>query len=119
MSKNEQQLVCIRCPRGCILTVAEKDGQWDVTGNTCARGPEYGIQEVTQPMRVITALMRLDGVDRPVSVKTDREVPKAMMMECVKTMYSVHPAGPVKCGDVLIADLCGTGANVIATRDSE
>ena len=118
--KNESaELVCIQCPRGCVLTVTREAEQWQVTGNTCARGPAYAVQEVTEPKRVITALMRLEGTDRPVSVKTDRPVPKTEMMACVKAMYSVRPPAPVHSGDILMENLCGTGANVVATRDSE
>ena len=113
------ELVCIQCPRGCMLTVTKEADQWYVAGNTCARGPVYAIQEVTDPMRIITALMRLEGTEKPVSVKTDRPVPKEKMMACVKAMYSVRPPAPVYCGDILIENLCGTGANVVATRDSE
>ena len=119
MIKEQVNLVCIQCPRGCVLCVSQEADSWKVKGNTCARGPAYAIQEVTDPMRVITALMRLTGTDIPVSVKTDRPVPKAQMMNCVKEMYSVRPPVPVHCGDVLIENLCGTGANVVATRDSE
>ena len=35
-----KQLVCIGCPRGCRLTIDEKDGEYIVTGNTCPRGKE-------------------------------------------------------------------------------
>ena len=35
------ELVCIRCPIGCMVTVAKRpDGTWDITGNTCNRGAE-------------------------------------------------------------------------------
>ena len=54
---------------------------------------------------------------RPLSVKTDRPVPKALLKECAKAVYSTHPKLPVKYGDVLIENLCGTGAKVIATAD--
>ena len=33
-------------------------------------------------------------------------------------MYRTHPAPPVRRGDILIRDICGTGCNVIATRDA-
>ncbi|MBQ7085771.1 MAG: DUF1667 domain-containing protein, partial [Anaerotignum sp.] len=60
------------------------------------------------PERVLTVLMRPEGTDRPLSVKTDKPVPKAMLKECAKTIYATHPKLPVKHGDVLITDLCGT-----------
>jgi CxxC motif-containing protein len=42
-----------------------------------------------------------------------------MLMECADAIYKVHPKAPVKYGDILIENLCGTGCNVIATSDSE
>ena len=87
-----EELVCITCPRGCLLTAQETDGGIEISGNFCPRGEEYGKQELTNPVRVLTALMRLQD--------------------------NTHPKAPVHRGDILIRDLCGTGSNVIATRDS-
>ena len=69
-------------------------------------------------MRVLTALMRIQGSDKPVSVRTDLPVPKAKLFECAAEIYRTHPSAPVRRGDILIRDLCGTGSNVVATRDS-
>lgn len=116
----KQELICITCPRGCLLTVSpDRDGKLSVEGNFCAKGREYAEQEVKAPERVLTVLMRVEGSDRPVSVKTDKPVPKAKLFECADAIYKVHPKAPVHYGDVLIEDLCGTGCNVIATCDSE
>ena len=43
------ELTCIVCPLGCRMTV-EKDGDnFIVTGNTCPRGKEYAVKELTNP----------------------------------------------------------------------
>jgi CxxC motif-containing protein len=114
-----EELTCISCPRGCILQV-EADGEdLRVTGNACPRGETYAAGEILHPERVLTCLMRPEGAQRPVSVRTDRPVPKDMLLECVRQIYRTHPKLPVHRGDVLMEDLCGTGARVLATRDSE
>lgn len=82
-----------------------------------ARGSLMRNRRSRDPQRVLTILMRPKGADRPLSVKTDRPVPKALLKECAKAVYSTHPKLPVKYGDVLIENLCGTGAKVIATAD--
>lgn len=74
-------------------------------------------QEITDPQRVLTILMRPEGATGPLSVKTDRPVPKASAERMCEAVYSTHPKLPVKYGDVLIENLCGTGAKVIATAD--
>ena len=48
-----KQLVCIGCPRGCRLTIEEKDGELIVTGNTCPRGKAFAVSEMTEPRRTI------------------------------------------------------------------
>ena len=39
-----KELICITCPRGCHLKVDEEN--MTVTGNSCNRGKEYGLNEV-------------------------------------------------------------------------
>ena len=113
------ELICINCPAGCRLTAVQCGDDWDVTGNRCARGSQYAKQELTDPRRVLTALMRVAGGKRPISVKTDRGVPKSLLMECAREIYRTHPEAPVHAGDIRIENVCGTGCRVIATRDSE
>ena len=118
-----KELICILCPRGCRLTAVrnEKSGpeEMEVSGNSCKRGPEYAKQELTKPVRILTALMRPAGSEKPVSVKTDRPVPKEMLTACAVQIYRTHPEGKVRRGDVLIRNILGTGADVVATRDAE
>ena len=114
-----RELVCISCPRGCRLTAEQGADGLVIRGNTCDRGPAYARQELENPMRVLTVLMRPAGGGIPVSVRTDRPVPKSLLMECAAEIYRTHPALPIRRGDVLIRDLCGTGSSVIATRDAE
>ena len=40
------EMTCIRCPMGCRLTVTQDGDSFTVSGNTCRRGEEYGIQEM-------------------------------------------------------------------------
>ena len=115
-----ETILCINCPRGCLMTaVRGTDGKLSVSGNYCARGTAYAVQELTAPTRVLTGLMRLKGAQVPVSVKTDRPVPKELLLRCAEELGKMHPEGPVKRGDVLVKDLLGTGCSVVATRDSE
>ncbi len=112
-----RELICINCPMGCHLTVTWEEGKEPVvTGNTCKRGEVYGIQEVKEPRRTVTCLMTLSDRSEPLSVKTKEPVPKKMIFSCLNEIYSVHPAAPVREGDVVIEDLCGLGIPVVATR---
>ena len=110
-------LICINCPRGCVLSVDMDSNTWDITGNACPRGTEYAKQELTNPVRVLTVLMRVDELEIPISVKTDKPVPKDKLLDCAKEIYRTHPKSPVHYGDIVLSNVCGTGCNVIVTTD--
>ena len=111
-----KELVCIVCPKGCRLKVDTRDG-FSVTGNTCPRGAEYGKLEVTAPTRVVTSTVRCTGASHPrCPVKTDRPVPKGAVFEVMRALDGVTLAAPVRVGQVVAENVCGTGANVVATR---
>lgn len=112
-----KKLVCICCPKGCRLTVDEENG-YAVTGNSCPRGEEYGKNEVRDPRRVITSTVRIDGAAyRRCPVRTSIAVPKALMFDIMKELEKADLKSGVKRGDVVIADILGTGADVIVTKD--
>lgn len=111
-----KELICIVCPQGCHLKVDEEHG-FAVTGNSCPRGAEYGKMELTAPTRVVTSTVRCTGAPHPrCPVKTDRPVPKGAIFDVMAALEGVTLAAPVRVGDVVVADVCGTGANVVATR---
>lgn len=122
MSQEEKSvtLTCIRCPKGCQVTVTLAGGQVTaVTGNGCPRGDAYARKEVTDPTRVVTTVVPVSGsaVARMVSVKTAGDVPKAKVLDVVRALSGVSMAAPVHIGDVVLADVCGTGVDVVATKD--
>lgn len=112
-----KQLICIVCPKGCHLSVDEENG-YAVTGNGCPRGAEYGKKELTHPTRVVTSTVRIaGGAFRRCPVKTDRDIPKELVFRAMELLDGVEISSPVRCGDVVLSDILGTGANFIATRD--
>lgn len=116
--KNERNLTCIICPLGCELTVKFDDegNVSEVSGNTCPRGKQYAIDECTNPVRTITSTVRCtDG--GVVAVKTSRPVPKAKMFEVMKEINKAVAKADVKIGDVIIARVCDTDADIIATAN--
>lgn len=113
------ELTCIGCPLGCALTV-EKDGNEvvSVSGNTCPRGDAYARKEVTNPTRIVTSSVSVTGgATSTVSCKTESDIPKGKIFDVVKALRDVTISAPVQIGDVLLADVAGTGVNIIATKD--
>ena len=89
-----------------------------VTGNSCPRGAEYGRQEISDPRRSVTSTVLIEGaMYRRLPVRTDRTVPKADMDKVMDAIKQVRLSAPVKRGDVIIENVAGTGANLIATKD--
>ena len=109
---------CICCPLGCRIEVAlDENGQVsEVSGYTCKRGADYAAQEAVAPERMVTAVLCVSGCLEPVSVKTQRPVPKAAMKDVPAAVAALRLDAPVAAGDVLIEDVCGTGVAVVATK---
>ena len=112
-----KELICIVCPQGCHLKVDEENG-FTVTGNTCPRGAEYGKMELTHPTRVVTSTVRCEGGLYPrCPVKTDRAIPRELIFDVMKALEGVVLTAPVAVGQVIIENVCGSGADVVATRN--
>lgn len=117
----EKKLTCIGCPMGCLLSVLV-DGQEvvSVSGNTCKRGEIYARKEVTNPTRIVTSTVRVQGgsIDM-VSVKTKEDIPKEKIFDCVKALKNTCVEAPVYIGDVIVSNVADTGVDVIATKNVE
>lgn len=110
----ERKITCIGCPLGCAVTV--KTAGEDITGITgysCRKGEEYARAEVTDPRRTLTTTMRLKGGGL-VPVKSSAPVKKALLERCMKEINKAEARAPVEIGDVLISDILGTGADIVA-----
>ena len=89
-----------------------------VAGNTCPRGDAYAKKELTNPTRIVTSTVRVAGGKLAmVSVKTQSDIPKDKIFDCVKALKDVELVAPVKIGDVVVENVAGTGVNVIATKN--
>lgn len=116
---DKKELVCIRCPLGCNITVETEGTEIEsITGNTCPRGADYVTKELTDPRRIVTSLVRVRGGELPVvSVKTAADIPKDKIRDCIKVLKDIELSAPVRMGDVVAEDVCGTGVNIVATAN--
>ncbi len=113
-----REMTCIACPMGCALTVSLDGGEIiSVAGNTCPRGEKYAKTECTHPTRSLTTTVKVEnGMHPVVPVKSDGAVPKEKILDCVEALKHITVKAPVKIGDVVAEDICGTGINIVATN---
>ncbi|MCU6748460.1 DUF1667 domain-containing protein [Faecalicatena acetigenes] len=116
--KKTRELICICCPVGCRLTVLSDGEDMEIQGNRCKRGKEYAVNELLHPMRSLTTTVRVKGgADKRVPVRTKQEIPKEKIMECMAVLKKTEVAAPVKRGDIVVKNIAGTGADIIAAKD--
>jgi CxxC motif-containing protein len=119
--KSRQELICTACPLGCALSVRVKGGQVrEVTGYRCRKGVAYAEQEIRSPRRTVTTTVRLQGARFDLlPVRTSGSVPRDLAPEVVRSASRVVARAPVRLGEIVLADVSGTGANLVATRSAE
>jgi CxxC motif-containing protein len=113
------EIVCVQCPMGCKLKIImdEENKISDISGYTCERGKQYAVQEITDPKRIIPSSIKVVNGELPlVSVKTDRPVSKKLISEIMIIIKKSSVTAPVKVGQVLVKNILGTGADIVATR---
>jgi CxxC motif-containing protein len=112
------RLTCVLCPAGCELEVA-RDAADDlqVAGNQCDKGIPFALEEVLRPKRNLATSVPIAGTAaRMVSVRLTGPVPRELVFPILAEIARLRPQAPVRRGQVLIADVLGSGVDVIATR---
>lgn len=114
-----KEITCIGCPMGCLISadVSEDGNINEVKGYTCNVGKKYAYEELTLPKRMVTSLVYVHGTDRPLPVKTSESIPKDKISECLKEISEASVTAPVHSGSIIIKNVCGEPANIIATGE--
>jgi CxxC motif-containing protein len=94
-----------------------------ISGYSCSRGFEYAKREQTDPRRSISGSVHVNGcahvngtAHRVLPVKTSAPIPKDLMLKAAALLGETSANLPIKTGDIIIADILGTGINFIAAR---
>ena len=123
MSESSQSVVrvirCIVCPTGCEIQVKKNEsGDINFDGYTCKRGLEYAEQEYYEPKRILTTTMRVQNGFLPlIPVRTNVPILKDKLRDALKEIAVKQIKAPIKAGAILIENILGSGANIIASRD--
>ena len=113
----DERLTCILCPIGSELEVSRVGEQLEVRGNECDKGLDFAADEVLHPKRNLATSIPSAGTStRMISVRLTVGVPREMIFPILAEIGKLRPVLPVRRGQALIANVLGTGADVIATR---
>ena len=114
----EKNIICTVCPRGCHVKVTLNGTEvTDVADYGCKRGKEYATAEATHPVRILTTTVKITGNRyNLLPVRSNAPVPKELQMECMKAIKAVTVTAPVNAGDVVLANICNTGVDIVATK---
>ncbi len=114
----DKEVICLSCPNGCHITVQETpDNNYQFQGAKCERGEVYAYEEITDPRRVVTAVVQTNSEEMPyIPVKTDKAIPKRYIKTLLTELYRKKINLPAKCGQIIIQNFMDTGVNVVITR---
>ena len=112
------RLTCVLCPIGCELELFKDPGpELQVLGNQCDKGVPFALEEVLHPKRNLATSVPIEGsASRLVSVRLSGPVPRELIFPILAEIVKLRPKAPVRRGQVLVADVLGSGVDVIATR---
>lgn len=110
------EITCVCCPNNCKVQVDETNGN-AVTGNRCSNGEAFAIHELTNPKRRITAEVRVSGANTDrCPVKTDCVVPLETVKNIAAVLEELVIPAPIYVSQVIVRDIAGTGANLVACK---
>ena len=114
----KKEIVCTVCPQGCRITaVGEGEVFLSAEGYGCKRGLEYASGEYAHPVRILTTTVKIRGEESELlPVRSARPLPREAVFRCMDVIRSVEVTLPVKCYDVIVSDICGTGVDIVATK---
>jgi CxxC motif-containing protein len=116
----EETVICIGCPLGCrVRVVLDRRGRVaGMRGAQCRQGEKYVLKELKEPVRTLTTTLRTTDPEFPLlPVRTSRPVLKTLLLDIMKETAGVVLKPPVRCGQVVVPDVAGSGADLVATAD--
>lgn len=113
----QDKLTCIMCPLGCEMEVTVSGKDVATRGNKCVKGLEFAEEEMLDPKRNLATSVPIAGGNfQMLSVRLNQRVSRQMLFPILKEIARLRLVPPVTRGSVLIKNVLGSGADVIATR---
>ena len=115
-----KHLICLVCPKGGTVTVSEVNGVYTTTGNACARGNVYGIQEAIAPKRMLTSTIRIHNASHArCPVVSSAPLPKGDLFKVLALLENIEVTAPVVMNTVILDNVLNSGVNILISRSME
>lgn len=114
-------LICTLCPKGCRIQADDSCPEaLKLDGYGCKRGKLYAAEECFAPKRILTGSVRVCNAARKMlPVRTTVPIPKDQLFACMKELKKVSLEAPVTSHQVILSDILGTGADLVASMELE
>ena len=113
-----KKLVCIVCPRLCRMTITSEGDELVVTGNTCKRGKEFAINEMTDPRRTVCTTVRTSFPSVPVlPVRVSGAIPKNKIFDLMHEVNRITVSKRIGREEVVVPNILDLGVDLIATSN--
>lgn len=111
-------LICIKCPKGCQLSVTIDKGEIDsISGNDCPLGKDYAQSEIKNPMRILTTTVKAEGLNlKMIPVRTNNDISLKRFKDAVLELEKITLTSSIEDGTVIINNILDLGVDIIATR---
>lgn len=116
--RENREFICVTCPVGCTIEAVIEGGELlELKGNACRRGIAFVQEEISNPRRMLTTTVQVDGGKLPlVPVHSSQPLPRPLLLEAAAALRRVRVSAPVTTGQVIVRDILGTGVDMQASR---
>ncbi len=123
METTKKKIRCILCPEGCPMQAVYESGSKKIVsleGYNCKKGVKFAEAEVSNPLRTLTTTICINSViTQRLPVRSSTPAPKEKIASMVKAVKKIRAKAPVKMGEIIMADILGTGVDIISSATVE
>ena len=110
---------CTGCPNSCMLELIMKEDEiLEIRGAACDRSITFIREQLDHPKRIFTGTVKMkcaDGQWSLAPVHSSETVPVAELQHLARLCRRIRINGPVCAGQVIIKNIGGTGADLLAS----
>lgn len=100
------------------MTVTVNGDKTAVTGNTCKRGKDFAVREMTDPRRTVCTTVRTSFSYAPVlPVRVSAPIPKNRIFDLMREINKITVSEKIGRNDIVVKNILGLGVDLISTSN--